>query len=121
MWNKKHNKIIIYALVLVIVVLLFRDAKEFYLQTCLMAQNDPSNLLYKIRTEKIFYLSPSWSIGTLNVTVPPKIAQNGPKIGIFWSKYPLEVENNFFFCIVLEILGQFNYIPSFKFFRLMVR
>ena len=30
MWNKKHNKIIIYALVLVIVVLLFRDAKEFY-------------------------------------------------------------------------------------------
>lgn len=30
MWNKKHNKIIIYVLVLVIVVLLFRDAKEFY-------------------------------------------------------------------------------------------
>ena len=30
MWNKKHNKIIIYALVLVIVVLLFLDTKEFY-------------------------------------------------------------------------------------------
>ena len=34
---------------------------------------------------------------------------------------PLEVKKNFFFVTHLEILGRYNYIPSFKFFRLMVR
>ena len=61
-----------------------------------MAQNDPSNLLYKIGTENFFCLSPSWSIWTLNVTVPPKMAQNWPKIGILGQSTPLEVEKIFF-------------------------
>ena len=65
------------------------------LQTWLMAQNDPSNLLYKIRTEKFFLpltILEYWHFecdGT---------AQNGPKIGIFGSEYHLRSDQKNFWC-----------------------
>ena len=40
-----------------------------------MAQNNPSNLLYKIRTKKIYYLLELFFKKFLNVTVPPKMGQ----------------------------------------------
>ena len=72
-----------------------------------MAQNDPSNLLYKIRTEKnllplgIIFKKIFECDGT------PKMDQKW----VFWGQStPLEVKKKFFFGILLEILGQYNYI-----------
>ena len=46
----------------------------------------------KQEPKKIVYLSPFWSIGTLNVTVNPKIGQNSTFLG---QSTPLKVEKKF--------------------------
>ena len=83
-----------------------------------MAQNDPSYLLYKIRTEKIFLPLGIIFQKNFECDEPPKTGQKWVFSG---QSTPLEVKKKFFFVTHLEILGRYNYIPSFKFFRFMVR
>ena len=83
-----------------------------------MAQNYLSNLLYKIRAENNFL--------PLGIIFKKNFECDGtPKMGQKWvfsgQSTPLEVKKKIFFVTHLEILGRYNYIPSFKFFRLKVR
>ena len=57
--------------------------------------NDPSNLLYKIRTEKKIL---PLEIIFKKIFECDGTAQNGPKIGIFGSEYHLRSDQKYFWC-----------------------